>query len=177
WQETNGEESLIEAVETSPPKTKKPTRARQKRMIQSDDAPDRLHGHIRKKLRWLKFRLMFPIIAGLVTRGRKLDFGVWFWRTWKAKQNSAVFEQIVKNSLKWMTSELPKFATESEVDEVQKIRRLMSRDKARDDAKKKSRKHRDSQVGMTKHWLAIRSLDREVADVNGSTKGGDKGEV
>ncbi|GJS57484.1 hypothetical protein Tco_0652268 [Tanacetum coccineum] len=32
-------ESVVEAVVTSPPRTKKPTRARQKRMIQSDDAP------------------------------------------------------------------------------------------------------------------------------------------
>ncbi|GJU10591.1 hypothetical protein Tco_1132987 [Tanacetum coccineum] len=38
-QEPNRKESLVEAVATSPPKTKKPTRARQKRMIQSDDAP------------------------------------------------------------------------------------------------------------------------------------------
>ncbi|GJY54109.1 hypothetical protein Tco_0445773 [Tanacetum coccineum] len=39
WQELNPHESLVEAVATSPPKTKKPTRARQKRTIQSDDAP------------------------------------------------------------------------------------------------------------------------------------------
>ncbi|GJY15004.1 hypothetical protein Tco_0385426 [Tanacetum coccineum] len=39
WQEPNSEESLVKAVATSPPKTKKPTRARQNRMIQSDDAP------------------------------------------------------------------------------------------------------------------------------------------
>ncbi|GKB74329.1 hypothetical protein Tco_0935741 [Tanacetum coccineum] len=38
-QEPNREESPVEVVATSPPKMKKPTRARQKWMIQSTDAP------------------------------------------------------------------------------------------------------------------------------------------
>ncbi|GJT10413.1 hypothetical protein Tco_0857455 [Tanacetum coccineum] len=37
-QDPNREETPVEVVTTSPPKTKKPTRVRQKRMIQSDDA-------------------------------------------------------------------------------------------------------------------------------------------
>nr|GEX39182.1 hypothetical protein [Tanacetum cinerariifolium] len=37
-QEPSCEESPVEAIATSPPKTKKVTKARQKRMIQSDDA-------------------------------------------------------------------------------------------------------------------------------------------
>ncbi|GJX71340.1 hypothetical protein Tco_0308511 [Tanacetum coccineum] len=39
WQEPNTHESPVEQVVTSPKKTKKPTRAHQKRTIQSDDAP------------------------------------------------------------------------------------------------------------------------------------------
>ncbi|GJV38652.1 ALP1-like protein [Tanacetum coccineum] len=39
WHEPNPHESPVEQVATSPKKTKKPTRARQKRTIQSDDAP------------------------------------------------------------------------------------------------------------------------------------------
>ncbi|GKD68317.1 hypothetical protein Tco_1322407 [Tanacetum coccineum] len=38
-QEPNPHEYLVEQVATSSPKKKKPARARQKRMIQSDDAP------------------------------------------------------------------------------------------------------------------------------------------
>ncbi|GJX46071.1 hypothetical protein Tco_0271261 [Tanacetum coccineum] len=39
WQEPDPHESPVEAVATSPLKTKKPTRAHQKRMIQNDNAP------------------------------------------------------------------------------------------------------------------------------------------
>nr|GEW61769.1 hypothetical protein [Tanacetum cinerariifolium] len=39
WQESNPHESPIEQVATLPPKKKNPARARQKRIIQSDDAP------------------------------------------------------------------------------------------------------------------------------------------
>ncbi|GJT22364.1 ALP1-like protein [Tanacetum coccineum] len=48
WQEPNPHESLFEQVVASPPKMKKPTRARQKRPIQNDDAP-RKHGNARKQ--------------------------------------------------------------------------------------------------------------------------------
>ncbi|GKE14115.1 hypothetical protein Tco_1421692 [Tanacetum coccineum] len=120
-QEPNREESLVEALATSPPKTKKPTRARQKRMIQSDDAP------------------------------RKLDFGVRFWRTWKVKQNNTVIEQSGGGSKRYKSYGSSTFNTESGVasinlntnvgdndeDEGQEIRRQMGRDKARDAAKKR----------------------------------------
>ncbi|GJY75575.1 hypothetical protein Tco_0480691 [Tanacetum coccineum] len=49
FQETAREDSPVE-VATSPPKTKKQTKGRQKRTIQRDDAPGILHGHMRKKL-------------------------------------------------------------------------------------------------------------------------------
>ncbi|GJV15313.1 hypothetical protein Tco_1360636 [Tanacetum coccineum] len=39
WLEPNPHEYPIEQVATLPTKTKRPTRVRQKRMIQSDDAP------------------------------------------------------------------------------------------------------------------------------------------
>ncbi|GKE48364.1 hypothetical protein Tco_1479622 [Tanacetum coccineum] len=39
WQEPNPQESPVEQVATSPTQNKKPTRNRQKRLIQSDDAP------------------------------------------------------------------------------------------------------------------------------------------
>ncbi|GJZ83188.1 hypothetical protein Tco_0648361 [Tanacetum coccineum] len=42
WQELNPHESPVEQVATSPPKKKKPSRARQKRTIQSDDAPQQI---------------------------------------------------------------------------------------------------------------------------------------
>nr|GEX69821.1 RNA-directed DNA polymerase, eukaryota, reverse transcriptase zinc-binding domain protein [Tanacetum cinerariifolium] len=45
--------------------------------------------------------------------------------------------EIVKDSPKWMQSEVPKFAGKSEEDEVSEIRRLIGRDKAKDAAKKK----------------------------------------
>ncbi|GJX81253.1 hypothetical protein Tco_0329402 [Tanacetum coccineum] len=44
WQEPNSHEYSIEQVATSPTKTKKPTRDRQKRTIKSDDAPCK-HGN------------------------------------------------------------------------------------------------------------------------------------
>ncbi|GKE19582.1 hypothetical protein Tco_1427159 [Tanacetum coccineum] len=95
WQEPNPYKSLVEQVATSPPKMKMPTRARQKRMIQTMMHPGILRGHMRTKLRWLKVGLMFPKTASMVTRGRKLDFGVWFWRTWRAKQNSTVVKRTI----------------------------------------------------------------------------------
>ncbi|GKC64686.1 glutathione S-transferase T3-like protein [Tanacetum coccineum] len=51
WQEPNPHESSVEQVTTSPLKKKKPARARQKRIIQSDDAPRQIakHGKVRKQ--------------------------------------------------------------------------------------------------------------------------------
>ncbi|GKB60043.1 hypothetical protein Tco_0916229 [Tanacetum coccineum] len=48
WKEPNPHESPVEQVATSPTKKKKATRNRQKRTIQSDDAP-RKHGNLRRQ--------------------------------------------------------------------------------------------------------------------------------
>ncbi|GJX00759.1 hypothetical protein Tco_0184672 [Tanacetum coccineum] len=92
---------------------------------------------MRKKLRCVKVRLAFSKTVSLVTRGRKLDFGVRFWRTPRAKENSigvkrtiwcaktgrrcarpwfgileCMITSCVGRSLKWKQSELLKFAAE-----------------------------------------------------------------
>nr|GEV13496.1 hypothetical protein [Tanacetum cinerariifolium] len=51
---TQSSRSSVEQVATSPAKTKKPIRARQKRMIQSDDAPGQVAWTTEKELCWLK---------------------------------------------------------------------------------------------------------------------------
>ncbi|GKD41430.1 hypothetical protein Tco_1261637 [Tanacetum coccineum] len=131
--------------------------------------PGKLHGQLRKKLRWLKVGLPILKTTGMVPRGSKLAFGVRFCSTQRAKQNSTVIE----HSLKWQEIALLKFATQSsggskrhkssgssfsntdsedasinlntnvgdnDEDEVQEIRRPEGRDKARAAGKKKGSK-------------------------------------
>ncbi|GKD08226.1 hypothetical protein Tco_1187911 [Tanacetum coccineum] len=50
WQEPNPHVSPVEQVATSPPKKKKPARARQKRIIQSDDAPRQIAWTIEEEI-------------------------------------------------------------------------------------------------------------------------------
>ncbi|GJT85367.1 hypothetical protein Tco_1067084 [Tanacetum coccineum] len=52
--------------------------------------PSALHGPMRKKLRCVKVEFTYPKIAPLVTRGRRLDFGVRFYGTWTAEQSNPV---------------------------------------------------------------------------------------
>ncbi|GJV64010.1 hypothetical protein Tco_1474838 [Tanacetum coccineum] len=52
--------------------------------------PGRLRRQLRKKLCWLKVGVPFLKTASVVTRGRKMAFGLRLWSTLRAKQNRKV---------------------------------------------------------------------------------------
>nr|GEU54263.1 hypothetical protein [Tanacetum cinerariifolium] len=87
--------TTAEQFATSPTKKKKPPRNRQKRTIQSDDAPRQTAWTIKKEIPLAKAWRVISKIASMVTRGSKMAFGVRFWSTWKGKQNSTVFEHTL----------------------------------------------------------------------------------
>nr|GEW34957.1 hypothetical protein [Tanacetum cinerariifolium] len=126
FQEPAGEDSLIEAVTTSPPKMKKPTRARQKRTIQSDDAPRQIAQESGASNEDYFERAL-------------MDYQAEIKATFKYRHCWEIF----KNSPKWMKKSekasinLNTNAGDDDEDEVQEIRRPISRDKARYAAKKK----------------------------------------
>ncbi|GJZ70421.1 hypothetical protein Tco_0633971 [Tanacetum coccineum] len=118
WQEPNTQESPVEEVATSPTKNKKKaTRNRQKRTSQSVDAPRRLCGQQRKKLRCVKVGLPFLKTARMesgagdedyVQRAMihyEIDTGVAFKlrHCW----------EILKDRPKWQEIALPNFSTGS----------------------------------------------------------------
>nr|GEZ10938.1 hypothetical protein [Tanacetum cinerariifolium] len=90
WQELNREESPVEAVATSPPKTKKPTRARQKRMIQSDDAPRQIAWTHEEEIALAKGWVAVSENSRYGNSRKEAGFCCAFWSTWRAKQNSTV---------------------------------------------------------------------------------------
>ncbi|GJU45140.1 hypothetical protein Tco_1202406 [Tanacetum coccineum] len=74
FQETARKDSPVE-VSAPPPNSKsKPTRGRQKRTVQNENAPGRLHGQTRKTLRCVNVGFTYSKTTDLVTRGRMLDF-------------------------------------------------------------------------------------------------------
>nr|GEU69292.1 hypothetical protein [Tanacetum cinerariifolium] len=87
--------TTVEQFATSPTKKKKPPRNRQKRMIQSDDAPRQTAWTIKEEMALANAWRAISKIASIVTRGSKMAFGVRFWSTWKGKQNSTVFERTL----------------------------------------------------------------------------------
>ncbi|GJY35729.1 ALP1-like protein [Tanacetum coccineum] len=126
WQEPNPHESPVEQVATSRKKTKKSTRARQKRTIQSDDAPWQIAWTTEEEI---------VLAKGWVAisennkhgKARKQD-GFWceVLQYIERKQNSTVVEletgllfkfrhcwEVLKDSPKWQEIALPKFTIES----------------------------------------------------------------
>nr|GEU71933.1 hypothetical protein [Tanacetum cinerariifolium] len=125
FQEPAHEESPVE-VATSSSKTKKPTRGRFKAMMH----PGRLHRHMRKKFRCAKGGLMYPkttclfcgvygnVMRRLQESGASdanyyaralMDYEAEIGTAFKLHHCS----EILKDSPKWMQSELPKFAAKS----------------------------------------------------------------
>ncbi|GJY64510.1 RNA-directed DNA polymerase, eukaryota [Tanacetum coccineum] len=158
------EDSPVE-VTSLPPKTKRSRLEDAKRgQFKAMMHPDILHGQMRRKLRCLKVGFTYPKTTELVTRRRKLDFGVRLQESGATNEDYYAREladyeaktgttfklfhcwKILKGSPKWMQSEVSKFAAninpnvdvgDDEEDEVQEIRRPIGRDKAKDVAKKK----------------------------------------
>ncbi|GKE84939.1 hypothetical protein Tco_1558681, partial [Tanacetum coccineum] len=91
WQEPDPEESPVKAVATSPPKTKKPTRERQNRMIQSDDAP--------RQITWTHEEEITALMDHQAETGTTFKLH-YCW-------------EILNDSPKWKQRELLKFAVES----------------------------------------------------------------
>ncbi|GJY77175.1 hypothetical protein Tco_0482291 [Tanacetum coccineum] len=171
FQETAREDSPVEVV-TSPPKTKKPTRGRQKRTIQSDDAPRQIawtneeeialckvHGEQNKAVRSSNVRYgKRKMEDGAPGRGSVLWIGGPKWMQSKVPKFSAKFGE---GSKRYKSSGSSSFNTESgeasinlianvgddEEDEVREIRRPIGRDKGKYAAKKKgSRASRSSSM-------------------------------
>ncbi|GJZ04022.1 hypothetical protein Tco_0537297 [Tanacetum coccineum] len=163
FQETAREDSPVEVV-TSPPKTKKPIRGRQKRTIQSDDAPWQIAWTNAEKIALCK-GWVYVSENSSVGNTRK-DAGFWCevlqYMESKTKQRSsnesgASDEDYYARALskegskRYKTSGSSSFNTESgeasinlnanvgddEEDEVQKIQRPIGKDNAKDAAKKK----------------------------------------
>nr|GEY40208.1 hypothetical protein [Tanacetum cinerariifolium] len=140
FQETAREDSPVE-VATLPPKTKsKPTRGCQRKTIQCDDAPDKLHGQTRNKLRLRSSNVRYgewEMEEGAPSRG--LVYEAEAGTTFKLRHGW----EILKGSPKWMQKSGEASINQNadvgddEEDEVQEIRRPVGRDKAKDAAQNK----------------------------------------
>nr|GEX39660.1 hypothetical protein CTI12_AA403130 [Tanacetum cinerariifolium] len=120
WKEPNTHESPVEQVANSPPKTKKPIRAHQKRMIQSDDAPRQIAWTTEEEIALAKC-WVFVFENNKYGNAMK-EHGFWCEGMIHYQvETENIFKyrhcwEVLKNSLKWKEQELIKFATESKVD-------------------------------------------------------------
>nr|GEY43858.1 hypothetical protein [Tanacetum cinerariifolium] len=76
WQEPNPHESPVKQVATLPPKKKKLARARQKRIIQNDDAPRWITWKTEEETMLAGWVAKILKIASMVKRGSKMAFSV-----------------------------------------------------------------------------------------------------
>ncbi|GJY82981.1 ribonuclease H-like domain-containing protein [Tanacetum coccineum] len=125
----NREESPIEAVATAPLKTEKSTRARQKRMIQNDDAPRQIAWIHEEKIALCKGCV--DIFENSMIGNSRKEAGFWAQESGAGDEDyfhralmdyqvetGTTFKNlhcwaILKHIPKWEQSELPKFAAES----------------------------------------------------------------
>nr|GEX85215.1 hypothetical protein [Tanacetum cinerariifolium] len=115
-------ESLVEKVATAPPKTKKPTRARQKRMIQSDDAPRQI-ARVEPPTKITLIRLIHSQVETGNTFKHQSEGGS---KRHKSSGFSSFNTESGDASINLNTN-----AGKNDEDEVHEIRRTMDRDKAR----------------------------------------------
>nr|GEY96782.1 hypothetical protein [Tanacetum cinerariifolium]GEY96786.1 hypothetical protein [Tanacetum cinerariifolium] len=129
WQEPNPHKSSVEALATSPSK-KNPTRARQKMLIQSDDTPRQIAWTHVEEIALAKGWVAVSENSKYVNTRKEARF--WYEESGASDEdyvNRALINyqvetgntfkyrhcwEILKDSLKWKTSELLKFATKSE---------------------------------------------------------------
>ncbi|GKD36910.1 hypothetical protein Tco_1257117 [Tanacetum coccineum] len=140
---------MVEAVATSPPKTKKPTRARQKRTIQSDDAPRQIAWTTKEDIALVKG---WVAVSENNKYGNAIkEHGFWCEVLKYIESKTKQYGQSRGGSKRHESSGYSSFNTESgdasinlntnvgdnDEDEVQEIRRTMGRDKARAGGKNK----------------------------------------
>nr|GEZ83052.1 hypothetical protein [Tanacetum cinerariifolium] len=154
WQPPNSYEASAEQVATSPTNKKKATRNRQKRMVQSDDAPRQTPWTMEEEIALCKGWLVVSENSKQVTRGSPMAFGVRFCRTYRAKQGGTENERSEGSSKRHKSTGSNSFNTESgeasinlnsnvgdnNEDDVQEIRRPDGKDKAKAAGKKKGSK-------------------------------------
>nr|GFA06029.1 hypothetical protein [Tanacetum cinerariifolium] len=150
WQEHNPHETPVEAVVTSPPK-KKPTKARQKRMIQSVDAPRKIVWTYEEEIALAKGWVVISVNKKY-GNARK-EHGFWCevleYMETKTKQYGCQtydmsMRQVARDTshliLVRSTQSLNTNVGDNDEDGVKKIRRTMGRDKARAVGKNKRSK-------------------------------------
>ncbi|GJX93356.1 hypothetical protein Tco_0347942 [Tanacetum coccineum] len=168
----------MEWVTTSPTKKKKATRNRQKRTIQSVDAPRQTSWTTEEEI---------ALAKGWLALSENNKHG-------NARRQVGFWCEILKDSPKWQEITIPKFATESggskrqkssssssfntesgeasinlntnvgdnEEDDVQEIQQPVAGTKQELMGKIKGRKRRDHQLLMKMHWLEYRQEQEDM---------------
>nr|GEW93502.1 hypothetical protein [Tanacetum cinerariifolium] len=116
WQEPNPQEYLVEQVATLSTKKKKPTHTRQKRTIQSDDAPRQTAWTTKEEIALAKVYANVMLMAQESRDGDEdyvqramIHYEIETGLSYKLRH----CWEILKDSPKWQEIALPKFATKS----------------------------------------------------------------